>query len=165
MEIRDLFSTLNVSSRALNSYQAQIAVTAENLANANTTRTQEGTPYKRKVLLRRANVDRGIFRQLMRSRMGLRTSAPGHLPQAILGMRPNAEPGLVDLEQEVVERPQFRRVYQPGHPDADEAGYVEYPDVNVVMEMLELITASRAYEANLTVMNTAKTLARRAMEI
>ena len=73
--------------------------------------------------------------------------------------------GEVTLKNEVKESEHFKEIYDPNHPDADEDGIVRFPDVNVVIEMLELITASRLYEANITMMNASKNLARRALEI
>ncbi|MFQ5639702.1 MAG: flagellar basal body rod protein FlgC [bacterium] len=166
MEIRDFFSTLDISSAALDSYKTQLALTAENIANASTTRTREGSPYKRKALLRKAIEEQRIFSNLLnQSRLKLRTSKTHHIAQD--SFRPHVRGGnrLVDIEQEITEKEQFKKIYDPQHPDADKEGFVQYPDINVVWEMLELITASRAYESNLTVMNAAKNLARQALDI
>ncbi len=166
MKISDLFSTFKISSRGLDAYKNQLAITAENIANASTTRTDEGTPYKRKVLLKKAVHDRPIFSKLLNTaRIKLRTSNPNHIRSSFYQPDGNSTAGFVDIKMDVLEKEQFKKVYDPNHPDANSEGLVEYPDINVVMEMLDLITASRAYEANITVMNAAKSLARRSLEI
>ena len=73
--------------------------------------------------------------------------------------------GSGEIRSEVKEVDEFKRIYDPSHPDADEEGIVTFPDINVVTEMLELISASRAYEANITVMNATKNLAQRSLEV
>lgn len=166
MEIRDFFSTFNISAAGLRTQKNQLAVTAENIANATTTRTNEGTPYRRKYLVKRAIKDQHHFAStLNNAQVRLATSRSGHisgsrfLPGAV-----NAR-GEVTLKNEVMESKHFKEMYDPNHPDADEKGIVRFPDVNVINEMLELIGASRLYEANITVMNASKNLARRALEI
>ena len=166
MEIRDYFSTFNISAAGLRTQKNQLAVTAENIANATTTRTNEGTPYRRKYLLKRAIKDQHHFAGMLKhAQVRLATSRSQHisgsrfLPGAV-----NAK-GEVTIENEVKESEHFQEIYDPNHPDADEDGIVRFPDVNVVNEMLELITASRLYEANITMMNASKNLARRALEI
>ena len=164
MKISDFFSTIKISSEALNVHKTQLAITAENIANASTTRTSEGAPYKRKVLLKKAINEDPIFSGfLKRARTGLRTSNPNHIASGSYKARAGSTEA--NIETEILEKDQFKKIFDPSHPDANSEGYVEYPDINVVYEMLELITASRAYEANITVMNTAKSLARRSLEI
>lgn len=165
MEIRDFFSTLKISSSALNAYKTQLSLTAENIANATTTRTEEGTPYTRKSLLKTSTADPASFSRILdQTRARLRTSHSNHIETGTYEQR-RLTNGLANLETEIQEQGEFRTVYEPNHPDADAEGYVTYPDINVVWEMLELITASRAYEANVTVMNSVKRLARQSLEI
>jgi flagellar basal-body rod protein FlgC len=121
-------------------------VTAENLANAQSTRTANGQgPYRRKeVVLQEAGAG-----------VGSRASFADSL-QAARGVKVAG----------IVEDPTpSRRVYDPGHPDADAQGYVEMPNVNTVTEMTDLIGASRAYEANVTAMQTTKTMFARTLDI
>jgi len=165
MEIRDFFSTLKISSAALNAYKTQLSLTAENIANATTTRTEEGTPYQRKTLLKSSNTDPAAFsRMLDKARVRLKTSSSNHIETSMYEPR-GLTNGISNLETDIQEQADVKRVYEPNHPDADPEGYVTYPDINVVWEMLEMITASRAYEANVTVMNSVKSLAKKSLEI
>jgi flagellar basal-body rod protein FlgC len=134
-----LFDALDVSGSALSAERVRMDVTAENLANAQSTRTASGQgPYRRKeVVLQDAGA--GI---------GSRASFADSLQAAI------------------VEDPSpSRKVYDPGHPDADAKGYVEMPNVNTVTEMTDLIGASRAYEANVTAMQTTKAMFARTLDL
>ncbi len=166
MEIRNFFSTFNTSAAGLSSAKNQLAVTAENIANATTTRTNEGTPYQRKYLLKQAIKDSNHFGGILNNaRLKLATSNGSHLSSAIFQPQDVLAKGGAYIKNEVQESDHFKEVYDPNHPDADEQGIVKYPDINVVTEMLELITASRMYEANITVMNATKNVARRSLEI
>ncbi len=166
MGIRDFFSTFNISAAGLSAEKRQLSATAENIANAKTTRTLDGTPYKRKVLSRKAISQPVHFSgALDRARIKLQTSSGQHINRpsyAASGMDPNVRSG---IKTEIKETDEFQKIYEPNHPDADEEGFVAYPEINVVNEMLELISASRAYEANITVMNSTKNLAKRSLEI
>jgi len=108
---------------------------ADNLANANTTRTPDGQPYRRKV---------AVFEPIMPT---------AHLP------------GGVRVVQIVQDLTPPRLVYEPGHPDADPNGYVAYPNVDIVHEMVDMITATRAYEANIQAFNAAKMMFMRTLDI
>lgn len=166
MNISDFFSTFKISSAGLSAEQKQLAVTAENIANANTTRTAEGTAYKRKQLVRRVISPRKRFsHELKNASLRLKTSNRQHLSKShYLPTRVN-KTGSGEIKTHVNELREFKRIYDPAHPDANEEGIVEFPEINVITEMLELISASRAYEANITVMNATKNLARRSLEI
>jgi len=166
MGIRGFFSTFNISAAGLSAEKRQLSATAENIANANTTRTLDGTPYKRKVLSRKAISQPVHFSgALDRARLKLQTSSAHHISKpgyTASGVDPN---GRSRIKTEMLEIDEFKKIYEPNHPDADEEGFVSYPEINVVNEMLELISASRAYEANITVMNSTKNLAKRSLEI
>ncbi len=124
-------------------------VTAENLANAQTTRGADGQPYRRKeVVLQEAGRPAATFASALDGAMQ-RTDGPRGVQVA--GVVEDTSPN--------------RRVYDPGHPDADGDGYVELPNVNTVTEMVDLISTSRAYEANVTAMQTAKTLFTRTLDL
>lgn len=165
MNIKNFFSTLDMSAKGLSAQKRQLAVTAENIANATTTRTAGGTAYKRKFLLKKAINDSAHFSNyLNRERIKLRTDNPAHIKMSRAGSGNfRGEGG--DIRTEIEESNNFIQVYDPSHPDADEEGIVEYPDVNVINEMLELISSSRLYEANITVMNATKNLAKKSLEI
>ena len=139
-----LFDALDASGSALSAERVRMDVTAENLANAQSTRTANGQgPYRRKeVLMQEAGAGVGSsFADSLQAARGVKVAG-------------------------IVEDPTpSRRVYDPGHPDADAQGYVEMPNVNTVTEMTDLIGASRAYEANVTAMQTAKSMFARTLDI
>jgi flagellar basal-body rod protein FlgC len=131
-----IFGSFGISASGMAVERLRLDVIAENLANANSTKGADGTPYKRKeVLLEQAP---GSFGQVLN---GVQVAA----------IASDTSPG--------------KRVYDPGHPDADQQGYVTLPNVNPVTEMVDLISASRSYEANVQAMNTAKSMFSRALDL
>ncbi len=149
----NLFRSMDISASGLTAERLRLDVIADNIANANTTRTPEGGPYRRKVAVFAPRED-------------------GPAPFAFVmvgGARGWDGVGegvrVVAVRQVSEALAPFRLVYQPGHPDADERGYVRMPNVDVVKEMVDMITATRAYEANVTAMNAAKAMFARALEI
>jgi flagellar basal-body rod protein FlgC len=140
-----MFGGLEISASGLTAERLRMDVTAENLANAQTTRGANGQPYRRKeVVLQEA--PRSFGATLSRA-MGAGTS------------------GGVQVAGVVEDSSPLKRVYDPGHPDADAQGYVSMPNVDTVTEMVDLIGASRAYEANVTAMNAAKQMFARTLEL
>jgi flagellar basal-body rod protein FlgC len=140
-----LFDAIDTAASGLSAERLRMDVTAENLANAQTTRGADGQPYRRKVVtLEQAG---GGFGATLNG--ALRGSdAPG---VRVAGITQDATPN--------------RLVYDPGHPDADARGYVSMPNVQPVTEMVDLISASRGYEANVTVMQTAKQMFSKTLDI
>ena len=142
-----MFDSMHVSASGLAAERLRMDVIAQNLANANSTRGPDGQPYRRhEVVFRSADVGGEAD-----GRVSERAST-----EAMHGVEPVA----------IVEDPSaLRTVYDPSHPDADEDGYVHYPNVNPVTEMVDMMTATRAYEANVTAMNAAKNMALKALDI
>lgn len=135
-----IFDAIDVSGSGLSAERLRMDVVAENLANAQTTRGADGGPYRRKgVVLREAG---GSFGAVLAGAVG---------PSRGVG-----DPAGVQVAGVVEDPAPARRVYDPGHPDADAQGYVAMPNVDSVTEMVDLISASRAYEALVTAMTTAK---------
>lgn len=133
-----------ISASGMTAERLRMDTIANNLANANSTRTADGGPYRRQVPVFAARESSRVDarrRPAEFSGMGVR----------VIGISQDTQPA--------------RLVYDPQHPDADENGYVHMPNVDVVREMVDLISASRAYEANITSFNTAKSMAMRALEI
>lgn len=141
------FNSINVSASGLTAERLRMDLISENIANANVTRTASGTPYRRKVAVFRAQ-EANSFEQLLNAASG--TSSVGNG---------------VEIAGIVEDQSDFKKEYNPTHPDADENGYVNLPNVEVVNEMINLIAASRAYEANITAVNTTKSMAMKALEI
>jgi flagellar basal-body rod protein FlgC len=137
----DFFSALRVSGAGLSVERTRVNVATSNLANAETTRTPEGGPYRRLDPV----VESVPFPEL----------APGS---------PDA-PASVAVARVVADPTPGRRVYSPGHPDADADGFVTFPNVNPIHEVVNLMSASRAYEANATAVETLKGMALRGLDI
>ena len=143
----NIFRTMNISASALTAERLRLDVIANNLANVNTTRTTGGGPYRRQMTV---FAPRGEQVQWM---------YPGLEPSPAFRGRGVRVAGIVE------DGSPFRRVYEPGHPDADSTGYVSYPNVNVVTEMVDLTAATRAYEANVAVIQAGRTMAERALDM
>ncbi len=147
-----MFNALNISASGLTAQRMRMDVISNNIANVNTTRTTEGGPFKRSRVILRPKNDSLNFKSML-------------LPNAL--RNPVGEG--VKVVKIAKDAKQGKLKYDPTHPDAykfgPNKGYVEMPNVNVVTEMVDMITASRAYEANITIMNSSKTMFARALEI
>jgi flagellar basal-body rod protein FlgC len=139
-----LFDAINTAATGLSAERLRMDVTAENLANAQTTRGADGKPYQRKVVA------------LQEAGTGFGAPLGGAMKGASGGVR------VAGISADTTPN---RLVYDPGHPDADARGYVSMPNVQPVTEMVDLISASRGYEANVTVMQTAKQMFSKTLEI
>lgn len=136
-------STLEILANGMAAARMRVNTLASNIANAETTRTPEGGPYKRRDVVQVAK------------------DIPGSFSSALdrLTLRKPVVAGVVEDQSEP------RKVYQPGHPDADPQGFVAYPNINVVATMTDLISASRLYQANVTAVETARNLQNEASKI
>jgi flagellar basal-body rod protein FlgC len=141
----DLESSIQISASGLKANRTWINVLSSNLANMNTTKTAEGTPYTRKTVIYETVPAEGFA---------------GELSAAMGGGAEKVQ--VVDI---VSDQRDFKQIYDPGNPDADEKGIVLMPNINPVEEMANLVNASRSYEANLAALQTAKQLALKTMEI
>lgn len=138
----DVAASLAISSSALQAQRLRMDVIAANLANAESTRTPEGGPYKRRDVILE--------------------SRPGGSFDDALGAQ---GAGAVRVARVVADEKPPRVVFDPGHPDADSRGYVAYPNVNPITEMVDLMSATRAYEANVAVVNATKRVLEAALAI
>lgn len=141
-----VFSAMNVSATGMTAQQMRMDIIAENIANANTTRTEKGEAYRRK------NV---VFQEKD-------TTSFDHI---LSGYMSHYQPNGVKVTKIVEDPSDLRLVYEPDNPDANEDGYVEYPNVDTVTEMTNLIDASRSYEASVTAFNAAKGIASKGLEL
>ncbi|MEE2657970.1 MAG: flagellar basal body rod protein FlgC [Candidatus Latescibacterota bacterium] len=161
-----IFDTIDISATGLSAQRRKLTAIASNIANVDTTRTDEGGPYKRRrtVMLEAPKLTK-FSTMLEESRSRLRRTASRHMLEG--DPRPDEIfTGSGVLTQEIREEPvKPRLVYDPQHPDAREDGYVVYPDINVVTEMVDMIASSRAYEANATVLSAAKDMVNRSLDI
>ena len=161
-----VFDTLDISATGLSAQRRKMNAISSNIANVDTTRTAEGGPYRRKRVLMIEAPQLSKFSTLLEGEKNrLTVTDERHIPEL------EEAPGYlytgsgVDT-QEVREEPvEPRLLYDPAHPDAREDGHVVYPDINVVTEMVDMMATSRAYEANVTVMNAYKQMVARALEI
>ena len=162
----DLFSSLKISGSGLSVFRRKMNVSAENLANAETTKTPEGGPYKKKVLEIGAKKVKDVFsRQLNAAAVELKQTDSKHVPGRPVALL-NTNNILHAQGSEYVNPDQEpRMVYDPDHPDANEEGFVAMPDIDPLIEMVEMMTASRAYEANLSAIKTVKEITKKALEI
>jgi flagellar basal-body rod protein FlgC len=158
------FSALRIAGSALTAQRLRTDVIANNVANMNTTRTAEGGPYRRQQVIFSPRQENPTFKQLLFAR------AMVNLPGAPLPLIPNILGNAIPGEGVTVSsvgpdgRP-GKRVFEPDHPDADLDGFVEYPDIDPVTEMADMLSATRAYEASVTTLNAAKGMAMKALEI
>ena len=161
-----IFDALDISGSGLSVQRRKLTAIASNLANVDTTRTDQGGPYKRRrVVMLEAPKMSKFATLLSREKSRLRRTEHEHMLEG--DPRPGEFfIGSGVLSQEVREEPiKPRMVYDPNHPDAREDGMVLYPDINTITEMVDMIAASRAYEANVTVMSAAKDMINRSLDI
>ncbi len=146
------FNSFNISSTGLTAQRLRMDVIADNIANATTTRTSNGEPFRRSRVLLRSRENRPIYQNHFK-------------PDAL---KINAGEGVRVLKVEKDNAP-LRLVYDPEHPDSiktgPQKGYVEMPNVVLVNEMVDMISASRSYEANVAVVNASKSIFRSALSI
>ncbi len=138
---------MNTSASGLTAQRLRLDVISENIANVNTTRTSSGDPYRRKDVVLAAR-ESNSFDKYFKNSMLKGTDQKGVKAVAI-----------------VEDQSPFLEVYQPSHPDADENGIVRMPNVEIVTEMVNMISATRAYEANITAFNNTKSMALKSLEI
>jgi flagellar basal-body rod protein FlgC len=161
----DFFSIFNITGGGMTAQRSRMNVVAGNLANAETTRTAEGGPYRRRSVLFRAQPAANEFAALLTSGPQLSRVDPqsGQIPFKSSDRSQHVLSVEVDAIQESKQDP--KKIYDPQHPDANEEGYVSYPDINPMEEMTDLLSATRSYEANLTTFNATKSLVHRLLDI
>jgi len=142
------FSSLDISASGLTAQRLRMDTISQNIANVNTTRTENGQPYRRKTVLFEEKSASVPFSEYLSKGIANNSAGSGVRVTAI-----------------VEDQAPFKREYDPGHPDADEEGYVLRPNVDVITEMVNMISSTRAYEANVTSINSSKDIAMKALEI
>lgn len=168
MGLDRLFSMFRISGSGLSAQRAFLEATASNIANVESTETDEGGPYiPRRVRFRQQNVG-NLFKRLFgsemsRQSMSVRESRAAF--SAAVSMRRDEQAGGVEaIETEESVNP-IKMVYEPDNPNADAEGYVRKPNINLVKEMTNMMLASRMYEANVTALNAAKAMMKKALDI
>lgn len=141
----DLLTSMKISASGLNANRKRMAAISSNIANAQTTQTAEGGPYRKKEVVFGAEPAREKFSEILEGQL------EGDAQKV--------------HATEVVSNDKFVLKYDPSHKDANPDGYVAYPDINIMAEMADMIQASRNYEANITALNTTKAMAMKSLEI
>jgi len=157
-------SDFDISGYGLSAQRFRMNVISANIANANTTRTSEGGPYQRReVVFKAHNFDKALNSELKNSNNMLKYENP--LDDSSL--QENADPAIMSVVVDKVVRDgsAFKMKYDPSNPDANKEGYVAYPNINPVIEMSDLIEATRAYQANVAAFQSAKSMAQSAIDI
>lgn len=140
--------SLDISASGLTAQRVRMDLISQNIANADTTRTENGTPYRRKIL-----------------QLEQRESSPSFAQYLSESSKDKIGVNGVRVKKITEDQTPFKRVYNPGHPDADAQGYVEMPNVDIMTEMVNMISASRSYEANVTAINATKSMAMKTLDI
>jgi flagellar basal-body rod protein FlgC len=164
--MKGIFSILDLGASGMTAQRKQLDAVAQNIANSETTRTPEGTPYKRRQIVFSEDPKKATFVDMFKKAMkGLTRTNVKHIQNEPFSSGRDGKIPFVEGEEVVVEPDSFKVVYDPSHPDADENGNVLMPDINIVSEMVDMLSPSRAYEANVSVVRSAKQMAMDAMEI
>ncbi len=161
-----VFGILDVSASGLSAQRRKLNAVADNIANVETTNTPEGGPYRRKQVIFSEDNPGGTFiENLSNAAMELDRTDYRHFGNSEPNISVNNEIPAVESEEVRIEPESFKMIYDPTHPDADANGYVAMPDINIISEMVEMMTASRAYEANVSVTRAAKAMYKEALNI
>ncbi len=145
----NIFRAIDISTTGLTAEKSRIDVISKNIANVNTTRTAGGEPYRKQMpVFQEIKNGNSKFHGVLMSKYGKQEVDGG-----------------VKISEIKEDQTDFTLRYEPGHPDANEDGYVKYPNVNIVTEMVDMISAQRAYDANVTSINTSKSMMMKALDI
>lgn len=142
------FNSLDIGASGLTAQRVRMDTISQNIANVNTTRTEDGTPYRRRDVVFEERTESNSFSSVLSNASNRLFDGQG-----------------VRVTKIVEDSSDFKKMYDPGHPDADADGYVSMPNVDVVTEMVNMISATRSYEANVTSINATKSMALKALEI
>jgi len=137
------FSSIRISASGLSAERLRMDTISSNIANVNTTRGENGQPYRRKVAVFQSNLENVM-------------NGKGQVEENLLGVK------AVGVEED---KTPFKTVYDPTNPDADKDGYVSMPNVNILNEMADMISSTRAYEANVSALTSAKSIFMKSLEI
>ena len=165
MKIGCNFPGFDISAKGLSIQRKRMDLIAENIANADVTRTADGQPYKRKLLVvsQKQNVFSNVLIQA--STLPLETTDEAHISNIMNPEVSPTEDSANLVSKETVDQTPGQVVYMPDNPNADKNGYVQQSNVNIVTEMVDMISATRSYEANLTALNSSKQMIKDSLEI
>jgi flagellar basal-body rod protein FlgC len=160
-----IYRSIDIAASGMTAQRMKMDAVSSNIANISVTQVPGGGPYLRRQVVVSPDPRQTFARTLKRAVLRMENTEPGHIPETrTVGKRTESIPLVRGSEIEI---PNLKKnvVYDPTHPDADKDGYVTYPDINVVEEMVDLMVASRAFDANVTVVNAAKSMITKSLEI
>lgn len=161
-----IFTSIEVSGSGMSLQRRKMNVVSQNIANAETTKTEEGGPYRRRRLDVSADDEKLPFKTILESSTnGLLLTNKGHLPEIPVAPG-NYETVAVARGEEIqADENAYRLIYDPTHPDANADGYVKMPDIELINEMVDMMSANRAYEANALSISASKEMLKNALDI
>ena len=161
-----VLQAIDLSSRGLTVQRRRMNVVAENIANAETTQTTEGGPYRRKRVIVKETKEPGTFDSyLKKAQTPLARTNPAHRTGMQVDIRQRDLMSSVDAKEVQDPESSVKLVYDPGNPEADENGYVKMPDVEIITEMVDMMASSRAYEANTAAIQSSKAMVKNTLDI
>lgn len=163
MKVNLNFGGFKISAGGMGVQRKKMDLIAENIANIDTTKTDKGTPYQRKYL-QISNQKGEIVTNAPNSTLELRQTDSQHLVSPTFSSSVYVTEPKIEMNEMIDDKP-GAMVYMPDHPDANKDGYVVMPNVNIVTEMVDMIAATRGYEANVTAFNASKDIAKNSLEI
>ncbi|MBD3381801.1 MAG: flagellar basal body rod protein FlgC [candidate division Zixibacteria bacterium] len=166
MIMSDMFASLKISGSGLSVNRRKMNVTAENIANVETTRTRGGGPYRKKTLHISGRPEAVDFNTVLRKHtLSLNRSHNNHFNTRKVNYVDGLEITLPESREALDPESKVKMVYDPAHPDANEDGWVAMPDINILMEMVNMMTAARSFEANATALEATKNIYSAALDI
>ncbi len=164
--LKSLFNAMEISSAGVSVQRTRMNVISENIANAETTRTPEGEAYRRKIPVVQSGSDNERFQTVLHETvLKMDRTQHEHMREVPFERKDKCCSAGVHVSEIVRDPSELRMEYDPSHPDADENGYVAMPNVNIIQEMTDLISATRSFEANVTAINSTKEMLRKAIKI
>ncbi len=163
--VQSLFTSMDISASGLYSQRTKINTISENIANAETTKTEDGMPYRRKITQLKAGIENRFEQLFVQNRLKMEKTGAKHFPDKPFRPIPDKIPIGVSVAKIMEDDSPFKMIFDPAHPDANEEGYVSMPNVDIVREMTELIASTRAFEANVTAINSSKEMIKKSLKI
>lgn len=161
-----ILNAIEISAAGLSVQRSKMNTIAQNIANAETTQTKEGGPYRRQSVVISESKERVNFGAMMQKAGNkLARTNSKHIQGNVRVNGTSAEVSTTECKVQSAPKDSFKMLYDPNHPQADESGYVKVPDVEIINEMVDMMAASRGYEANTVAISAAKNMANEALDI
>ena len=162
----DLFTSMTISASGMSAQRKRMEAIAKNIANADTVRSDDGQAYRRKrVVITGTESPKGERKRAAVPRMCLTQTSPMHIGGGAQGLSRKPAVPVVDAQEVVDENAKTTLVFDPHHPEAGKDGYVRIPEINTVIEMVDMASATKAYEANLAAMKAYQSMFKKSLEI